>query len=94
MLKALKRRGRLVSSGAIAGPIVDLDMRDMYLKDITLVGSTGWDEPIFPNLISYIERGEIRPLVASSYPLSDIVAAQTAFMEKAHVGKFILIPEH
>lgn len=92
MLKALKRRGRLVSSGAIAGPMVDLDMRDMYLKDLTLIGTTGWDEPIFPNLVRYIEGGEIRPLVAATYPLSEIVATQKAFMEKAHVGKFVLIP--
>jgi NADPH:quinone reductase-like Zn-dependent oxidoreductase len=92
MLKLLKRGGRLVSSGAIAGPIVALDMRDMYLKDITLIGSTAWDAPVFPNLVSYIERGEIRPLVARTYPLSDIVEAQRAFLEKKHLGNFVLIP--
>ena len=57
MLKLLRRGGRFTSSGAIAGPIVDLDMRDMYLKDISLIGTTAWDEPVFPDLISYIERG-------------------------------------
>ncbi len=92
MLKALKRGGRLVSSGAIAGPIVDLDMRDMYLKDLTLIGSTGWDEPVFPDLIGYIERGEIRPLLAKTYPLKDIAAAQEAFIAKRHIGNFALIP--
>lgn len=92
MLKLLKQRGRLVSSGAIAGPIVDLDMRDMYLKDITLIGCTGWDEPVFPNLVGYIERGEIRPLLAATYPLEEIAEAQRAFLRKAHVGKFVLVP--
>jgi len=92
MLKALRRGGRLVSSGAIAGPIVDLDMRDMYLKDLTLIGSTGWDEPVFPDLIGYIERGEIRPLLAKTYPLKDIAKAQEAFMTKRHIGNFVLIP--
>ena len=92
MLKVLKRRGRLVSSGAIAGPIVDLDMRDMYLKDLTLIGSTGWDEPVFPDLIGYIERGEIRPLLARTFALQDIAAAQEAFMAKTHIGNFVLIP--
>ena len=92
MLKAMKRRGRLVTSGAIAGPIVDLDMRDLYLKDLQLIGTTGWDEPVFPNLVGYIERGEIRPLVAETYPLSEIVAAQKVFMEKKHIGKIVLIP--
>ena len=92
MLKVLRRGGRYASSGAIAGPIVALDMRDMYLKDITLIGCTAWDEPVFPNLVGYIERGEIRPLVAATYPLKDIAKAQEEFMKKKHFGNFVLIP--
>ena len=92
MLKVLRRGGRYTSSGAIAGPIVALDMRDMYLKDISLIGTTAWDEPVFPNLISYIERGEIRPLLAKTFPLSQIVDAQREFLEKKHMGNFVLIP--
>ena len=92
LLKILRRGGSYVSSGAIAGPIVQLDMRDMYLKDITLFGSTGWDEPVFRSLISYIERGEIRPLLAKTFPLDRIADAQAEFMEKRHFGNFILIP--
>ncbi len=92
MLKVLKRGGKYTSSGAIAGPVVELDMRDMYLKDITLVGCTAWDEPVFPNLVGYIERNEIRPLLAATYPLAEIADAQRAFLEKKHVGNFVLIP--
>ncbi|WP_431297867.1 alcohol dehydrogenase family protein [Tabrizicola sp. BL-A-41-H6] len=92
LLKVLRRGGKYVSSGAIAGPIVSLDMREMYLKDITLIGCTAWDEPVFPNLISYIERGEIRPLLAGTYPLERIADAQRDFVEKRHVGKLVLIP--
>jgi alcohol dehydrogenase len=69
-------------------------MRDMYLKDVSFIGTTAWDEPVFANLVGYIENGEIRPLVAATYPLADIVAAQKAFMKKEHVGKFVLIPQH
>lgn len=93
LLKLLKRGGRYVSSGAIAGPIVELDLRDMYLKDITLIGCTGWDEPVFQNLITYIERGEIKPLLAATYPLQDIAKAQQDFVQKTHVGKLVLIPD-
>ncbi len=92
MLKVLRRGGRYVSSGAIAGPVVELDLRDMYLRDITLMGCTAWDFPVFPNLISYIEKGEIRPLLAYTYPLARIADAQRAFQEKRHVGKIVLIP--
>ena len=92
MLKVLKRGGRYASSGAIAGPLVTLDMRDFYLKDLTLIGCTAWDEPVFPNLISYIERGDIQPLVEKTFPLEQIVEAQREFIKKKHAGKLVLIP--
>jgi NADPH:quinone reductase-like Zn-dependent oxidoreductase len=91
-LNMIKRGGKYVSSGAIGGPMVTLDMRTFYLKDITLVGCTAWDEPVFPNLITYIENDEIKPLIAKTFPLEQIAAAQQVFMEKKHVGKFVLVP--
>lgn len=92
MLDVLRRGGRYTSSGAIAGPVVSLDMRTFYLRDLTLVGCTAWDEPVFPNLVGYIERGEIHPLVAKAFPLEQIAEAQREFLEKRHVGNFVLIP--
>jgi NADPH:quinone reductase-like Zn-dependent oxidoreductase len=92
VLSALRRGGRYVSSGAIGGPVVELDMRSMYLRDICLVGCTTWDEPVFPNLVGYIERGEVRPVVAKTFPLHDIVDAQRELLERRHVGKLVLLP--
>lgn len=92
LLDALKRGGRYGVAGAISGPIAELDLRTLYLKDLTLYGCTILEPQVFPNLVGYIERGEIRPLVAATYPLSDIVAAQRAFLTKQHVGKIVLIP--
>ena len=91
-LDSVVRGGRYVSSGAVGGPIVELDMRTFYLRDILMIGCTGWDESVFPNLIGYIERGEIRPVVAKTFPLTDIVRAQQEFLTRTHVGKFVLIP--
>ena len=79
-------------AGAIAGPVVALDLRTLYLKDLRLIGCTVLEHGIFANLIGYIERGEIKPLVAATYPLAEIVAAQTVFLTKAHVGKIVLLP--
>jgi NADPH:quinone reductase-like Zn-dependent oxidoreductase len=92
MLEVLRREGRYVSSGAIAGPVVELDMRTMYLGDITLIGCTAWDEPVFPNLVSYIERGELTPMLDRTFPLDQIADAQRYFQTKRHVGKIVLIP--
>ena len=90
ILNLLKRGGRYGVSGAISGPIVDLDLRTLYLKELRLIGCTVLETEVFPNLVSYIERGEIQPVVAATYDLSDIVKAQEAFLTKQHVGKIVL----
>ncbi|WP_448325821.1 alcohol dehydrogenase family protein [Sulfitobacter sp. M13] len=87
LLNTLVPRGRYVTSGAIAGPIVELDLRTLYLKDLTLIGSTRQEPGVFADLISYIEADEIKPVVAETYPLTDLHAAQKAFLEKSHMGK-------
>jgi NADPH:quinone reductase-like Zn-dependent oxidoreductase len=92
MLRTLRRGGRYVTSGAISGPLVTLDLRTLYLRDLRLIGCTAWDEEVFPDLVSYIERGAIRPLLAMTLPLERIADAQREFLEKRHVGKIALIP--
>jgi NADPH:quinone reductase-like Zn-dependent oxidoreductase len=93
-LDILRRGGRYVTAGAIAGPIAQIDVRTLYLKDLTLMGCTFQEDEVFSNLISYIEAGEIRPLVAKVFPLKEISRAQEEFLSKKHTGKLILtIPE-
>ncbi len=92
LLKVLKRGGRYVSAGAIGGPLVSFDTRTFYLKDLQLIGCTAWDEHVFPNLVSYIENNQIKPLLAKTFPLEIIAKAQQEFLLKKHVGNFVLIP--
>jgi NADPH:quinone reductase-like Zn-dependent oxidoreductase len=91
-LAVLRRGGRYTTAGAIAGPVVELDLRTLYLKDLTLFGATVLGAGVFASLVRYIEGGEIRPLVAAVLPLREIVAAQQQFLAKAHTGKIILVP--
>ena len=90
LLEVLARGGRYVTSGAIAGPMVELDLRTLYLKDLELQGATVMPVGIFESLVGYIEREEIRPLLAGSFPLARIREAQSAFLEKKHVGNFVI----
>ena len=90
LIDALARGGRYTCSGAIAGPIVELDLRTMYLNDLTFTGATVVPPGTFGKLVSYIERDEVRPLLAASYPLEELVAAQTAFIAKEHVGNIVV----
>jgi len=92
LLDVLRRGGRYAVAGAIGGPMVALDLRTLYLKDLRLLGCTVLDQRVFENLIGYIERDEIKPLVAGAYPLGAIVEAQTEFLLKKHTGKIVLIP--
>jgi len=91
ILGCLKRGGRYGVAGAISGPLVDLDLRTLYLKDLRLLGCTILEPEVFPNLIGYIERSEIKALVAATFPLAEIVTAQEAFLTKRHVGKIVLV---
>lgn len=92
LIAVLKVTGRYAVAGAIAGPIVELDVRDLYLKDLTFYGCTYQEPEVFENLVSYIERDEIRPVVAATYPLKEIAAAQERFLAKDFVGKLVLVP--
>ena len=92
LIDALARGGRYTCSGAIAGPIVSLDLRTLYLRDLTFTGSTVLPPHIFTDLVGYIEHGEVRPLLAATYPLADLHAAQTAFISKRHTGNIVVTP--
>lgn len=92
LLDVLRPGGRYAVAGAIAGPICELDLRTAYLKDLTLHGCTFQEDEVFENLIRYIEAGEIRPVVARTYPLTEIAQAQADFLSKKHTGKLVLIP--
>jgi NADPH:quinone reductase-like Zn-dependent oxidoreductase len=90
LLDVLKPFGRYATSGAIAGPIVEMDVRTLYLKDLTLFGCTVLEQDIFPNLIKRIEAGEVSALVANVFALAELTDAQKQFEKKQHIGKLII----
>ena len=91
LLEVMRPGGRYAVSGAIAGPLVTLDVRTLYLKDLSFFGCTILDPGVFESLVKRIEAAEVQPLVAETYPLKDIGVAQEAFQRKSHVGKIVLI---
>lgn len=94
LLEVLRTGGRYAVAGAIAGPLVELDVRTLYLKDLTFLGCTFQEDEVFEHLVGYVERGEIRPRIGRVYPLADIGRAQDDFVSKAISGKLVLqIPD-
>ena len=86
------RRALHLFRSAIAGPMVPLDLRSLYLRDLTFTGSTVVPGHVFRDVVGYIERGEIEPVLAATYPLSELRAAQRAFIDKRHVGNIVVVP--
>ena len=92
LIDILERGGRYTCSGAIAGPMVALDLRTFYLRDLTFTGSTVIDPEVMPNIVRYIEAGEIKPALAATYPLEELREAQAAFIAKTHSGNIVVAP--
>ena len=92
LIDVLERGGRYACSGAIAGPIVEFDLRTFYLRDLTFHGSTIIAPEVTRNLVSYIEAKAIQPALAASYPLRELHEAQSAFIEKKHTGNIVVMP--
>lgn len=92
LINALRPGGRYAVAGAIGGPIVEADLRRIYLRDITIFGCTYQPPEVFAKLVEMVNAGKVRPLVSNTYPLDRIGEAQEDFMSKRHAGKLVLLP--
>ncbi len=92
LIRALKRGGHYAVSGAIAGPMVQADLREIYLRDITIHGCTYQTFEVFERLVELMNAGRIKPLVSKTFPLREIAEAQEMFQSKALPGKIVLVP--
>ena len=93
LLEALAPEGRYVVSGAMAGPIVELDLRTLYIKEVILTGATTFPPSIVGQAIEMIESGHVKPFLHKVYPLSRFVDAQTEFLKKEHFGAIVVVPD-
>jgi NADPH:quinone reductase-like Zn-dependent oxidoreductase len=92
LLGSLGTGGRLVTCGAVAGPVVEIDLRVLYLQRRALIGSTMHTPSQFRRLVEDARAGHLAPPVACTYPLAEIHRAQEEFVSGGHVGKLVLIP--
>ncbi|MBD8079436.1 alcohol dehydrogenase family protein [Cellulosimicrobium arenosum] len=93
LLRILRPEGRYTTAGAIGGPVVDLDLRTVYLKQLELHGSSQGTRTAFRRLLRYIEDGDIKPLLDRTFRLSDFHDAQRTFMGKTYIGKLVVVPD-
>jgi NADPH:quinone reductase-like Zn-dependent oxidoreductase len=91
-LDALRPGGRYATSGAVGGPLVQADLRRIYLNDLTLFGATHQPREVFAGLVALINTGQLRPVVSQTYPLRDIAQAQADLAAGRYPGKLVLVP--
>lgn len=93
LLTALAPLGRYVVAGAIAGPVVEADLRHIYLEQLQLLGSSMATHEQFASLVALIGSGRLVPLLADTYPLRDLRRAQEDFLAKDFFGKLVVTVE-
>ena len=93
LINLLRVEGRYTTAGAFGGPIVELDLRTIYLKHLQINGSSQGTRQAFSRLLQYIENGTITPNLYATYPLSEFRRAQTDFIAKGYVGKLVVMPD-
>ncbi|WP_433505564.1 zinc-binding dehydrogenase [Pseudonocardia halophobica] len=92
VLGRVRDGGRWVIAGAVGGARIELDLRRLYLHNISLVGSSMHTPAHFRRLVDDAVTGAIHPRVAHLFPLGAIHAAQEAFGRSDYVGKIVLTP--
>lgn len=92
LIEALRQGGRYASSGCIGGPITRFDLRKLIYKDLTMKGITICPPGTMQRVVRMIESGTLRPVLAATYPLSELRVAQEAFMAKRHLGNIVVTP--
>ena len=90
LVNALRQGGRYSSSGSIAGPMVEFDLRQLVYKDLQFTGATIVPPGTMQRLVRLIEDNQLKPLLAQTFPLRELASAQEAFIAKKHVGNIVV----
>jgi NADPH:quinone reductase-like Zn-dependent oxidoreductase len=91
-LKSLKSSGTLVTCGATAGPNVGIDLRHLFARQLSLLGSYMGTMGELHDVLKHIFAGRLKPVVDRTFPLSEIRAAHE-YLEKSQMfGKVVVNP--
>lgn len=91
-LELMRPGGRWVVAGALDGWSVELDVRRLYLDNLSLLGSTMHTPHIFDLLVGLARSGAVRPVIAATFGLDQVAEAQELLARREHVGKLVVVP--
>ncbi|MFQ6613696.1 MAG: zinc-binding dehydrogenase [Fidelibacterota bacterium] len=91
-LGSLARGGRLVTCGATTGSRVELDLRHLFYKQQTLMGSTMGDRASMDGILKLIAEGTVKPVLDRVFPFDEIQQAHQYMENNDQRGKIVLNP--
>lgn len=89
-IRALRWGGRLVLCGSSSGPEVKLDLRQVFFRQLEILGSTMGSKSDFPRLLRLFDEGRLKALVDRVFPLSQAAEAQRYLEGREQFGKVLL----
>lgn len=89
-LASLSKRGRLVTCGVTSGGQIQLDLRFLFVRQHSILGSYMGGRKELEHVIKLLERGQLTPVVDSIFPLSEAAKAQLRMLERKNFGKIVL----
>ena len=92
-VRMLKKGGRLVTCGATSGPSVPLDLRYVFSRQLTILGSLMGTRRELLTLIQLLGERKLKAVIDAVYPLREAKAAQERMLARDVFGKLILRPE-
>lgn len=91
-MKAAARGGRIVIIGNTSGPEVNIDLRYIFTKQISLIGSTMGTHQDFRQIVALLWQGKLTPIIDQILPLSEGAEAFRAMEQGEQFGKIVLTP--
>ena len=91
-MACLARGGRLVTCGATAGPRVEIDLRFVFTRELTLSGAYLGTRSDLDAVVRLISQGRLTPVVDRVYPLADFQEAHRRMADRDLFGKLVLTP--
>ena len=91
-MKSLAWGGRLVTCGATSGFEGNFDLRMLFFKSLSFLGSTMGSRAELFEVLHHMEAGDLKPVIDRVMPLDQIQDAHTVLENREQFGKVILVP--
>ncbi|HEX8918449.1 MAG TPA: zinc-binding dehydrogenase [Chloroflexota bacterium] len=92
-IRCTRHGGKVVTCGATTGFEAVTDLRYVWTRELTILGSDGWTRDNLRAIVDLVRRGEIEPVIHAVFPLSQIRAAEAEIEERRTFGKVIVVPD-